>query len=142
MDTDIYTGYVPIALICAIFVYFETMSDDVPGGADPIFEPISGPVTGPANEPVTEFTFFVDAELYMMNGGELAATEEDLHAAGVHSVDIPVEYGLDLGERIPVRVRATGHGLRFYSRLLGVRDPLQLEELDRVIAAVLARNSG
>jgi hypothetical protein len=138
LDTVIYVGYVPIAPICAIFVYFETMSDEVPGGA----ESISGPVTGPANELITEFTFFIDAELYMMNGGELAATEEDLHTAGVYSVDIPVEYGLDLGERIPVRVRATGHGLRFYSRLLGVRDPMQLEELDRVIAAVLARKSG
>ena len=107
----------------AALVYFGRMEDVEGGGVDP----------------VTEFTFFVDAELYMMNGGELAATEEDLHAAGVHSVDIPVEYGLDLGERIPVRVRATGRGLRFYSRLLGVRDPLQLEELDRVIAAVDAR---
>lgn len=94
------------------------------------------------SESVTEFTFFVDAELYVMNGGELAATEEDLHAAGVHSVDIPIEYGLDLGERIPVRVRATGGGLRFYSRLLGVRDPLQLEEMDRVISAALARKRG
>jgi hypothetical protein len=91
-------------------------------------------------EVVTEFTFFVDAELYMMNGGELAATEDDLHAAGVHNVDIPVEYGLDLGERIPVRVRGSARGLRFYSRLLGVRDPIQLEELDRVVAAALARS--
>jgi hypothetical protein len=94
---------------------------------------------GQVGEVVTEFTFFVDAELYVMNGGELAATEDDLHAAGVHNVDIPVEYGLDLGERIPVRVRGTARGLKFYSRLLGVRDPIQLEELDRVVAAALAR---
>jgi hypothetical protein len=91
-------------------------------------------------EAETEFTFFVDAELYIMNGGELAATEDDLHAAGVRNVDIPVEYGMDLGERIPVRVRGTARGLRFYSRLLGLRDPIQLEELDRVVAAALARN--
>lgn len=95
-----------------------------------------------APEPVTEFTFFVDADLYMMNGGELAASEEDLHTAGVHLVDIPTEYGLDLGERIPVRVRGTARGLRFYARLLGLRDPLQLEELDRVIAAVQTRGAG
>jgi len=112
-----------MALNLVALVYFGEMEDGERGEV----------------EPTTEFTFFVDADLYMMNGGELAATEDDLHAAGVHSVDIPVEYGLDLSERIPVRVLATGRGLRFYSRLLGVRDPLQLEELDRVIAAVAAR---
>jgi hypothetical protein len=81
-----------------------------------------------------EFTFFVDADHYAMSGGELAAVEADLHDAGVESVDIPTGYGLDLGQRIPVRVRGTADGLRWYSRLLGVRDPLQLEELDRVVA--------
>lgn len=90
-------------------------------------------------EPVTEFTFFVDADLYMMNGGELAACEDDLHAAGVYGADIPTEFGVDLGERIPVRVRGTARGLRFYARLLGLRDPLQLEELSRVVAAAEAR---
>lgn len=80
-----------------------------------------------------EFTFFVDADLYAMNGGELAAEEADLHAAGVVSVDIPTGYGADLGERIPVRVRGTAKGIRFYAKLLGVRDPMQLEELERVL---------
>ena len=89
-----------------------------------------------------EFTFFVDADLYSFGGGELHASEEDLQLAGVHGVDIPTGYGLDLGERIPVRVRATPFGLRFYARLLGLRDPLQLEEMERVIAAVRARDEG
>jgi hypothetical protein len=85
---------------------------------------------------MAEFTFFVDADLYATNGGELAAVEADLHEAGVESVDIPTGYGLDLGERIPVRVRGTAGGLRWYAKLLGVRDPMQLEELDRVTRQV------
>lgn len=88
---------------------------------------------------MAEFTFFVDAELYLLHGGELAAEETDLHEAGVRSVDIPDGYGLDLGQRIPVRVAGTPKGLRFYARLLGVRDPLQLDELERVLAAAVAR---
>ena len=91
-------------------------------------------------EPTTEFTFFVDADLYGFGAGELAADEQDLHDAGVRLVDIPEGYGLDLGSRIPVRVVATPRGLRFYAKLLGVRDPLQLEELDRVVAAAEARS--
>jgi hypothetical protein len=89
--------------------------------------------------PLSEFAFFVDAHLYSFHGGELAADESDLHDAGVASVDIPSGYGLDLGERIPVRVRATSYGLRFYARLLGVTDPIQLEELERVVAAAERR---
>jgi hypothetical protein len=88
---------------------------------------------------VAEFTFFVDAELYGFGAGELAADEADLHDAGVRSVDIPVQYGADLGERIPVRVVGTPKGLRFYAKLLHVRDPIQLEELERVLAAADAR---
>ena len=88
---------------------------------------------------MAEFTFFVDAELYVMNGGELAATEEDLHHAGVHRVDIPTGYNMDLADRIPVRVTGTPSGIRFYSRLLGLNDPLQLEEMNRVLAAAEAR---
>ncbi len=88
---------------------------------------------------MAEFTFFVSADLYMMNGGELAATEQDLVDHGIRSVDIPEEYDLDLSERIPVRVAGSPSGLRFYAKLLGVRDPLQLEELNRVIAAAVAR---
>jgi hypothetical protein len=84
---------------------------------------------------MAEFTFFVDADLYMMNGGELAATEEDLHEMGVWGVDIPKEYGMDLGDRVPVRVNGTSAGIRFYSKLLGMKDPLQIEEMDRVLAA-------
>lgn len=83
---------------------------------------------------MAEFTFFVDADLYMMNGGELAATEEDLHAAGIRSVDIPKEYGADLADRIPVRVNGTTAGIRFYAKLLGLVDALQLEEMERVLA--------
>jgi hypothetical protein len=88
---------------------------------------------------VAEFTFFVDAELYGFGAGELAADEADLHDAGVRSVDIPVQYGADLGERIPVHVVGTPKGLRFYAKLLHVRDPIQLEELERVLAAADAR---
>lgn len=88
---------------------------------------------------MAEFTFFVDADLYMMNGGELAATEDDLHSAGIESVDIPVEYGTDLGDRVPVRVRGTAAGIRFYAKLLGMADALQLEEMGRVLAAAEAR---
>lgn len=98
------------------------------------------PVTAPRVE--TEFTFFVDAELYAFGGGELAATEADLHDAGIRSVDIPTGYGTDLGDRIPVRVVGATHGLRFYAKLLGVRDPLQLEELERVLAAADRRDPG
>lgn len=88
---------------------------------------------------MAEFTFFVDADLYGFGAGELAAVESDLHDAGVRSVDIPTAFGADLGERIPVRVVGTPKGLRFYAKLLNVRDPLQLEELERVIAAADAR---
>ncbi|MEX0846452.1 MAG: hypothetical protein WD023_01640 [Ilumatobacteraceae bacterium] len=88
---------------------------------------------------MAEFTFFVDADLYGFGAGELAADEADLHAAGVRSVDIPTQYGADLGERIPVRVVGTPKGLRFYAKLLHVRDSVQLEELDRVLAAADAR---
>lgn len=88
---------------------------------------------------MAEFTFFVDADLYGFGAGELAAEESDLHDAGVRSVEIPTGYAVDLGERIPVRVVGTPKGLRFYARLLGVRDPLQLDELERVIAAADAR---
>ena len=88
---------------------------------------------------LAEFTFFVDADLYGFGAGELAAVESDLHDAGVRSVDIPTEFGADLGDRIPVRVVATPKGLRFYAKLLNVRDPVQLEELDRVLAAADAR---
>ena len=88
---------------------------------------------------MAEFTFFVDADLYMMNGGELAATEEDLHQAGVWGVDIPKGYDMDLGDRIPVRVNGSPKGIRFYCKLLGVKDPLQLEEMERVLAAAELR---
>lgn len=88
---------------------------------------------------MAEFTFFVDADMYTLNGGELAASESDLHEAGVHWVDIPKEYGADLADRIPVRVNGTPRGIRFYGRLLGLRDPIQLEELERVLAAAVAR---
>jgi hypothetical protein len=90
---------------------------------------------------MAEFTFFVDADLYMMNGGELAATEEDLHEMGVWGVDIPKEYGMDLGDRVPVRVNGSTAGIRFYSKLLGMKDPLQLEEMDRVLAAAEAKEA-
>ena len=86
-------------------------------------------------EPRIEFTFFVDAETYLMSGGELAATESELHDAGVDRVDVPTEYGHDLGERVPVRVLATARGLRWYAALLNLHDPLQREELERVISA-------
>jgi hypothetical protein len=88
---------------------------------------------------VAEFTFFVDADLYGFGAGELAADEADLHEAGVRSVDIPTNYGVDLGERIPVRVVGTPKGLRFYAKLLNVRDAMQLDELERVLAAADAR---
>jgi hypothetical protein len=84
---------------------------------------------------MAEFTFFVDADAFFVGGGELAATEEDLHELGIRRVDIPTGYGLDLGERIPVRVDGSAKGLRAYARLLGLRDPVQLEELERVCAA-------
>lgn len=90
---------------------------------------------------MAEFTFFVDADLYMMNGGELAATEQDLHDAGIHSVDIPKEYGADLADRIPVRVNGSPAGIRFYAKLLGMTDSMQLEEMDRVLAAAERREN-
>jgi hypothetical protein len=82
-----------------------------------------------------EFTFFVDAETYLMSGGELAATEDELFAAGVESVDIPTAFGHDLGDRVPVRVVATARGLRWYAGLINLHDPLQREELERVLLA-------
>jgi len=88
---------------------------------------------------MAEFTFFVDAELYAFNGGELAADETDLFEAGVRSVEIAEGFGADLGDRIPLRVVGSPKGLRFYARLLGLRDPLQWEELERVLAAADAR---
>jgi hypothetical protein len=88
---------------------------------------------------MAEYTFFVDADGFFLGGGELHATEDELHELGVRSVDIPAGFGVDLGERIPVRVVGTPRGLRFYAHLLGVRDPVQLEELDRVLAAASAR---
>jgi hypothetical protein len=87
---------------------------------------------------VREFTFFMDAEAYGLGGyvaAALAADESDLHEAGIVAVDIPSGYGGDLGDRIPVRVRATARGLRFYAKLLGIRDPMQLDELQRVCSA-------
>ena len=82
-----------------------------------------------------EFTFFVDAETYLMAGSELMATEEELFTAGIDRVDVPTEFGQDLGERIAVRVVGTARGLRWYAGLLNLRDPLQREELERVISA-------
>ena len=84
---------------------------------------------------MAEFTFFVDAEPYMMSGAELAATEQDLVDQGVVSVDIPTGFGVDLGDRIPVRVVGTAAGLRFYAKLLRIRDEMQLGDLERIIAA-------
>jgi hypothetical protein len=84
---------------------------------------------------MAEFTFFVDAEPYLMSGAELAATEQDLIDQGVTSVDIPTAFGTDLGERIPVRVVGSGAGLRFYAKLLRIGDEMQLGDLERVIAA-------
>ena len=81
-----------------------------------------------------EFTFFVDADTYLMSGGELAATEDELFAAGVESVDIPTAFGHDLGDRVPVRVVATPKGLRWYAGLINLHDPLQREELERVLS--------
>lgn len=57
----------------------------------------------------------------------------------MRKVDIPNEYGADLGERIPVRVEGSIQGLRFYAALLGIRDEMQLEELNRVLNAAQAR---
>jgi hypothetical protein len=96
-----------------------------------------------SEETVTEFTFFVDAEQFGLGGYEsaaLAADESDLHEAGVYNVDIPRGFGTDLGDRIPVRVTGTARGLKFYARLLSLKDPLQLEELERVRAAALTRD--
>ena len=87
---------------------------------------------------VREYTFFVDAEAYGLGGYDaaaLAADENDLHDAGVVSVEIPKGFATDLGDRVPVRVRATTRGLRFYAKLLQIRDPNQLEELERICSA-------
>ncbi|MFM8483923.1 MAG: hypothetical protein ACKOBT_11310 [Actinomycetota bacterium] len=95
-----------------------------------------------AVDDLTDFTFFVDADAFGLGGydaASLAADESDLHRAGVVAVDIPTGYGSDLGDRVPVRVRGTAAGLRFYARLLAVRDPDQLAELERVCRAVLER---
>lgn len=83
-------------------------------------------------ETVLEFTFFVDTERYEAVGSELPASWDDLVEAGVEHVDIPVGYDIDLADRIPVRVRATPSGLRWFAALISIDDPLQLEELDRV----------
>ncbi len=96
-------------------------------------------VSGRTVGAVATFTFFVDGDLYFYGGGELPATEEDLREAGVWKVEIPTAYGLDLSERIPVQVEGTAAGLRFYAGLLGLRDPLQREELERVLAAAERR---
>jgi len=88
---------------------------------------------------VATFTFFVDGDLYFYGGGELPATEEDLREAGVWKVDIPTNYGVELSERIPVRVEGTVAGIRFYAAILGLRDPLQLEEMERVLAEAARR---
>jgi len=91
---------------------------------------------------VAEFTFFVDAELYSFGGGELPAEWDDLAARGIELVEIPTGYGVELDERIPVRVVGSAEGLRFYAGLLGRIDPLQHDELDRVLAAAAAREAG
>ena len=88
----------------------------------------------PEERPI-EFTFFVDAETFLMSGGELAATEAELHEAGVERVDVPTQFGHNLGERVPVRVLGTRRGLRWYAGLLNLHDPIQREELERVISA-------
>jgi hypothetical protein len=84
---------------------------------------------------MAEFTFFVDTDTYDHIGGELFATWDDLVDQGVRSVDLPPQYEHDLAHRIPVRVTGTSRGLRFYARLLHLRDPIQLEELERVCNA-------
>jgi hypothetical protein len=86
---------------------------------------------------MAQFTFFVDTGTYDHIGGELMATWDDLVHQGVHEVDLPREYEHDLADRIPVRVTGTAKGLRFYARLLHLRDPLQLEELERVCNATV-----
>lgn len=96
-----------------------------------------------SEQTVTEFTFFVDAEQFGLGGYEssaLAADESDLHEVGVYHVDIPQGFGTDLGERIPVRVTGTARGLKFYARLLALKDAMQLEELERVRTAALMRD--
>ena len=98
-------------------------------------------IDDPLPTPVIEFTFFVDADLYASAGSDLNAEWEDLVDHGVQRVDLPKEYPHDLADRIPVRVLATAHCLRFYARLLHMRDPLQLTDLDRVIEGVGKRLS-
>ena len=82
-----------------------------------------------------EFTFFVDAETYLMSGGELAATEDELFDAGIERVDVPTEFGHDLGERVPVRVVGTARGLQWYA---GLR-PLRHWLADRLFGGIEAR---
>lgn len=84
---------------------------------------------------MAEFTFFVNAEPFTMAGAELAATEQDLIDQGVVSVDIPIAFGTDLGDRIPVRVVGSVEGLCFYAKLLRIDDEIQLCDLERIIAA-------
>ena len=96
-----------------------------------------------SEQTVTEFTFFVDAELFGLGGYEsaaLAADESDLHEPGVYHVAIPRGFATDLGDRVPVRVTGTARGLKFYARLLSLKDPMQLEELERVRSAALSRD--
>ena len=81
-----------------------------------------------------QFTFFVDADTYGMSGGHLMAEWADLVEAGVERVDVPTGFGKDLGDRVPVTVTGDATGLRFYARLLHLDDPVQLEELGRVLA--------
>ena len=80
-----------------------------------------------------EFTFFVDADTYEMSGGHLMAEWADLVEAGVERVDVSTAFGKDLGDRVPVTVVGSATGLRFYARLLHLSDPIQLEELTRVL---------
>ncbi len=84
---------------------------------------------------MAEFTFFVDADTYDMSGGHLMAEWADLVEAGIERVEIPTAYGKDLGDRVPVTVTGSATGLRFYARLLNLSDPIQLEELQRVLDA-------
>jgi hypothetical protein len=88
-----------------------------------------------------EFTFFVDADTYAMSGGELAADESDLFDRGITAVDLPREYPHDLADRIAVRVTGSPSGIAFYAKLLHISDPVQLEEMARMMAAAQHRES-
>ena len=81
-----------------------------------------------------EFTFFVDADTYDSSGGHLMAEWADLVEAGIERVDVSTAFDKDLADRVPVTVVGSATGLRFYARLLHLQDPIQLEELDRVLA--------